>query len=176
VSRSELILTVGHSTRTAGAFTDLLRVHRVEGVADVRRFPMSRRHPHFSQAALETSLAADSIAYLHIPELGGRRTPRPDSVNTGWRHPSFRAYADYMATADFAHGLEALLAFAERRRVAVMCAEAQWWRCHRQLIADALVARGVDVGHIMSPTKVQPHELTPFARVEGPDVHYPGLI
>jgi uncharacterized protein (DUF488 family) len=171
-----LMLTVGHSTRTAREFTELLRAHDVGGIADVRRFPASRRHPHFSREALEMSLAADSVAYRHLPELGGRRTARPDSVNTGWQVAAFRAYADYMATDDFARGLDALLDFAGDRRVAVMCAEAQWWRCHRRLIADALVAGGIEVHHLMSPTKIQPHELTSFARVDGTDVTYPGLI
>jgi uncharacterized protein (DUF488 family) len=155
---------------------ELLRAHDVEGIADVRRFPASRRHPHFSRDALETSLTAESIAYRHLPELGGRRTSRPDSPNTAWQVAAFRGYADYMASGDFARGLDALLAFASHRRVAVMCAEAQWWRCHRRLIADALVARGIEVQHIMSPTRAQPHELTPFARLDGHDVTYPGLI
>jgi uncharacterized protein (DUF488 family) len=176
VPHSRVIVTVGHSTRTASEFRDLLRAHAVEGIADVRRFPMSRRHPHVSREALEQSLAADSVAYRHIPELGGRRAPRPDSLNTAWRLPSFRAYADHMASEEFARGLEALLTFAENRRVAIMCAEAQWWRCHRQLIADALVARGFDVRHIMSPTSAPPHALTSFARVEGGEVRYPGLL
>jgi uncharacterized protein (DUF488 family) len=171
-----LILTVGHSTRTAREFEDLLRAHEVNGIADVRRFPMSRRHPHFSRQALEASLASDSIVYRHIPELGGRRATQPDSVNTAWRHPSFRAYADHMATEEFARGLDVLLTLAENRRVAIMCAEAQWWRCHRQLIADALVARGIEVRHIMSAKSAPPHELTSFARVEGRDVRYPGLL
>jgi uncharacterized protein (DUF488 family) len=174
--QSRLLLTVGHSTRTAHDFLELLHAHGVEGIADVRRFPASRRHPHFSREALETSLAAESIAYRHVPELGGRRTSSPDSPNSGWQVAAFRAYADYMATDEFARGLAALLAFAEDRRVAVMCAEAQWWRCHRRLIADALVARGVEVRHIMSPANAPPHELTPFARVEGTHVSYPGLI
>jgi uncharacterized protein (DUF488 family) len=168
-----IVLTVGHSTRAAQEFSELLRAHDVEGIADVRRFPASRRHPHFSSEALAVSLAAEGVAYQHFPELGGRRTARPDSVNTGWEHPAFRAYADYMETADFARGLEALLEFAAGRRVAVMCAEAQWWRCHRRLIADALVARGIEVRHIMSPTRAPQHELTPFARVEGTTVRYP---
>lgn len=169
-------MTVGHSTRTAGQFIDLLQIHGVEGIADVRRFPGSRRYPHFSRESLEASLAAHRIAYCHIPELGGRRAPHHDSSNTGWRHPSFRAYADHMATDEFAGGLASLLAFAQDRRVAVMCAEAQWWHCHRQLIADALVVRGFDVRHIMSPTNAQPHELTSFARVAGSGVSYPGLL
>lgn len=176
LSVSPLILTVGHSTRTAREFTELLHAHDIEGLADVRRFPGSRRHPHFSRDALETSLTTESIAYRHLPELGGRRTSRPDSANTGWQVAAFRAYADYMASDDFARGLDALLAFASGRRVAVMCAEAQWWRCHRRLIADALVARGIEVRHIMSPTRAQPHELTSFARIDGNDVTYPGLI
>lgn len=155
---------------------DLLRAHGIQGIADVRRFPASRRHPHFSREALTASLPAESIAYSHIPELGGRRTARSDSVNTAWQHPSFRGYADHMATPEFARGLDALLAFAKTGRVAVMCAEAQWWRCHRQLIADALVARGISVEHIMSPTVVRSHELTSFARVENGEVGYPGLI
>jgi uncharacterized protein (DUF488 family) len=170
------ILTVGHSTRTAREFRDLLRAHGVEGIADVRRFPMSRRHPHFSRESLEASLASDAIAYRHLPELGGRRAPRADSVNSGWRNASFRAYADHMTTEEFARGLEALLTFAENRRVAIMCAEAQWWRCHRQLIADGLVVRGLQVFHIMSPTSAPPHALTSFARVEGSEVRYPGLL
>lgn len=170
-----VVLTVGHSTRTAIEFIELLRAHDVEGIADVRRFPASRRHPHFSSQALATSLAADGVAYRHFPELGGRRTAAAHSVNTGWEHPAFRAYADYMDTGDFARGLDALLEFAQGRRVAVMCAEAQWWRCHRRLIADALVARRIEVRHIMSSTTARPHELTSFARVEGIDVRYPGL-
>jgi uncharacterized protein (DUF488 family) len=176
VPRSHVLLTVGHSTRTASEFSDLLQAHGVEGIADVRRFPMSRRHPHFSREALEQSLSSDSVAYRHIPELGGRRAPQRDSVNTGWRNASFRAYADHMASKEFAHGLEALLTFAENRRVAIMCAEAQWWRCHRQLIADALVARGFGVLHIMSKTSASPHELTSFAQLEDGEVRYPGLL
>jgi uncharacterized protein (DUF488 family) len=176
VSSTQLIMTVGHSTRTAGEFRDLLHAHSVQGIADVRRFPASRRHPHFSREALTIALPADSIAYRHFPELGGRRAPRHDSLNTAWRHPSFRAYADHMATEEFARGFAALIAFAATCRIAVMCAEAQWWRCHRQLIADALVARGISVAHIMSPTAVQRHELTTFARVDAFGVTYPGLL
>ena len=167
-----LVLTVGHSTRDALAFSELLRAHEVEGIADVRRFPASRRHPHFSATALATSLAAGGVAYRHFPELGGRRTARADSINSAWQHPAFRAYADYMETAEFARGLEALIEFAGGVRVAVMCAEAQWWRCHRRLIADALVVRSIEVRHIMSPTTAPPHALTSFARVEGISVRY----
>jgi uncharacterized protein (DUF488 family) len=170
------VYTVGHSTRTAAEFLALLRGHGVGGIADVRRFPASRRHPHFSRDALAAALAASGLRYTHIPELGGRRQPTKHSVNSGWQSPSFRAYADYMATDAFNSGVETLLAMASAVPTAVMCAEAQWWRCHRQLIADALTARGAEVRHIMSPTAAPIHELTPFARVDGHNVTYPGLI
>jgi uncharacterized protein (DUF488 family) len=171
-----LVLTIGHSTRTAAEFLDLLAAHTVNGIADVRRFPMSRRHPHFSREALAAFLAEHRIDYRHFEELGGRRRPTAASPNGAWRHASFRAYADYMATDAFEKGIESLLALAPTHRLVIMCAEAQWWRCHRQLIADALVVRGVDVRHIMSRNDAAPHRLTPFARVDGESVSYPGLI
>jgi uncharacterized protein (DUF488 family) len=171
-----LILTVGHSTRTAAEFLDLLSAHAVEGIADVRRFPMSRRHPHFSRAALAALLAEHRIDYRHFEELGGRRRPNAASANTAWRNASFRAYADYMSTDAFQDAIGSLLALAAVHRVAIMCAEAQWWRCHRQLISDALVVRGIDVRHIMSRSEASAHQLTSFARVDGQAVSYPGLI
>jgi uncharacterized protein (DUF488 family) len=170
------VLTIGHSTRSADEFLALLRAHGVTGVADVRTIPKSRRHPHFSSEALAVFLPAHDIAYERFPGLGGLRKPRADSINSGWRHPSFRGYADHMGTREFGEALEALLAFAEKFFAAVMCAESQWWRCHRQLIADALLARGVAVGHIMSAARAPRHELTSFARLEGRDVRYPGLL
>jgi len=170
------IMTIGHSTRTADQFLSLLRAHGVTAVADIRTVPRSRRHPHFSREALARFLGANAIGYDHFPGLGGLRTPRPDSPNTGWRHPSFRAYADHMATEEFLAALEALIAFTRKFVPAVMCAEAQWWQCHRQLVADALVARGIDVRHIMSASSAPPHQLTPFARIDGQHVHYPGLV
>lgn len=170
------ILTIGHSTHTAERFLHLLEVHGVTFVADVRRFPYSRRHPHFSQEALQALLQEQGISYRHFPALGGRRRPEPDSPNTGWRHPSFRAYADYMRSEAFRESLLTLAGLAQTEVAAVMCAESQWWRCHRQLIADALVIRGVDVRHILSAAPPAPHELTPFARVEGTDISYPGLL
>jgi uncharacterized protein (DUF488 family) len=170
------IMTIGHSTRTAEAFLSLLEAHGVQAIADVRRIPKSRRHPHFAGEALERILARHGLAYAHFPGLGGLRKGAPDSSNAGWRHPSFRAYADYMGTSEFQQALESLLTFATKFPVAVMCAEAQWWRCHRQLIADALVARGIDVRHIMSAASAPVHELTSFARVEGTSVRYPGLL
>ena len=170
------LLTIGHSTRSAAEFVSLLKAHGVTGVADVRAFPRSRRHPHFSREALATLLASLDIAYEHFPGLGGMRKPRPDSPNSGWRHPSFRAYADHMASPEFRDALAALIRFAQNFLPVVMCAEAQWWQCHRQLVADALVARGIEVRHIMSASSAPPHQLTPFARIDGHDVHYPGLV
>ena len=171
-----VILTIGHSTRSADEFLSLLRAHGVTGVADVRTVPHSRRHPHFSQESLSLLLPAHGVSYEHIPALGGLRKPRRDSPNGGWRNAGFRGYADHMQTVEFSNGLEALLSFAEERFVAVMCAEAKWWQCHRQLIADALVARRLEVRHILSPGDAAPHALTPFARVHGVHVRYPALV
>jgi uncharacterized protein (DUF488 family) len=176
MSSAPRILTIGHSTRTADQFLALLQAHGVAAIADVRTVPRSRRHPHFSRDALASFLPAHGIAYEHFPGLGGLRKPLSDSPNTGWRHPSFRAYADHMASDEFHASLEALLGSAETSLTAVMCAESLWWQCHRQLIADALVARGVDVRHIMSPVSAPAHELTAFARVIGTEVRYPGLV
>jgi uncharacterized protein (DUF488 family) len=171
-----MILTVGHSTHTADEFLALLEAYDVNGVADVRKIPRSRRHPHFASEPLAAFLASHGIEYLHLPALGGLRRPRPDSPNGGWRHPAFRGYADYMQTTEFAAALDMLVEFARARRVAIMCAEAKWWQCHRQLIADALVARQVEVRHILSRREAPRHELTPFARVAGDVVQYPALV
>lgn len=168
------VWTVGHSTRTLAALVALLRAHGIARVADVRTLPRSRRHPQFDRAALPAGLAAAGIAYVHLPALGGLRRPRPDSVNLGWRHPGFRGYADHMATAEFAGGLAALEALARAERVAVLCAEAAAWRCHRALLADALVARGHEVRHIVAAGRAEPHALAAFARVEDGRVTYPG--
>ena len=170
------LMTIGHSTRPAEEFLALLTAHDVTAIADVRSIPRSRRHPHFSRDALASFLPERGIGYEHFPGLGGLRKPRADSPNTGWRHPSFRAYADHMASDEFRRSLEALLVSAEKSLTAVMCAESQWWKCHRQLIADALVARGVEVRHIMSTGRAPVHELTSFARVTGAEVRYPGLL
>ncbi len=173
------IWTIGHSTRTLDELVHLLRGHGITQLADVRTVPKSRRHPHFARESLSTSLPQHGIAYRHFPALGGLRKPRRDSANTAWQNDSFRGYADYMQTAAFAAGLDDLLAWAKESAggTVVMCAEAVWWRCHRQLIADALVARGVPVRHILSDTSAPPHTLTSFARV-GDDggVTYPGLV
>lgn len=169
-----VVYTVGHSTLPLDRFLTLLRAHGVALVADVRQFPASRRHPHFVRVALGEALAAAGIGYAWLPALGGRRRPRPDSPHVAWRNPGFRAYADHMDTAEFSVSLEELLALARARPTAILCAEAIPWRCHRQLVADALVARGVAVRHILSPDDAGPHRLTPFARVEGERVVYDG--
>jgi uncharacterized protein (DUF488 family) len=173
------IWTVGHSTRSAEEFLAHLQAHAINGLADVRAFPNSRRHPHFGRERLRVFLAAANIEYRHFPALGGLRKPRADSQNGAWRNQSFRGYADHMQTAEFAEAIDAMLDFGRDRRVAVMCAEALWWQCHRMLIADALVVRDVEVLHIMSTSggsAAQPHTLTPFARPDGRLVLYPALL
>lgn len=160
-----MVLTVGHSTRTLADFLGLLQAHCVRYVADVRRFPASRRYPHFDREALGVALARAGIGYVWMPDLGGRRTPRPDSRNTRWRNPSFRGYADYMETPAFREAIGRLEALAGVHLTAVMCAEAVWWRCHRSLIADYLTARGAAVRHIVDRQKTEPHRYTEPARV-----------
>jgi uncharacterized protein (DUF488 family) len=152
----------------------LLKAHGVEMLLDVRTVPRSRHNPQFNRETLAESLQAAGIEYRHMAALGGLRHPRADSRNTGWRNASFRGYADYMQTAEFARALDELVGLAEEHRVAVMCAEAVPWRCHRSMIADALAARGVTVEHILTPTRRDAHVLTSFAQVEGTRVTYPG--
>jgi uncharacterized protein (DUF488 family) len=160
------IWTVGHSTRTATDFIALLTVNGIEALADVRRFASSRKFPQFNQAELSESLLSAGVAYLHLPELGGRRQPRADSSNTAWRNRSFQGYADYMETDEFRAGIDKLLKLAARKRTAVMCAEAVWWRCHRSLIADYLKSRGIDVVHIMDANTLSPHPYTSAAKLK----------
>ena len=145
-------------------------------MADVRKIPASRRHPHFGATSLEDSLRASGIAYQHFPDLGGHRRPRPDSPNTAWRNDSFRGYADYMMTPEFREALSRLEDLASRQRTAFMCAEAVWWRCHRGLIADALKAEGHDVIHILAPGKSETHPYTPAARIVDGQLSYAGLL
>lgn len=165
------VLTVGHSTRTAEEFLHLLRSGWAERLVDVRRFPHSPRQPQFGQESLPGVLGEEGIGYVHMPGLGGRRKPLPGSPNAGWRNSSFRGYADHMATAEFAEDFERLLELCEREQACLMCSEAVWWRCHRRMIADALVVRGVAVEHVLGEGRSQSHELTPFAAVvdEGGD-------
>jgi uncharacterized protein (DUF488 family) len=168
------VWTVGHSTRPIEQFLALLAEHSIERLVDVRTVPRSRHNPQFNRDALPAALESVGIAYSHVKELGGLRHARKDSPNTGWRNASFRGFADYMLTPEFEQALDGLVALAGRERAAIMCAEAVPWRCHRSLIADALTARGTGVMHIMGPGRSQPHTLTPFARVEGTRVTYPG--
>ena len=151
----------------------LLEGHRIQCLADVRVHPGSRRLPHFNQQSLAAELPAHGIAYEHLRALGGRRRPAPDSPNAGWESEAFRGYADHMRSAEFWEGLEALERLARAKPTAVMCAEAVWWRCHRRLIADALVVRGWRVRHISASGPVSEHELTPFAVVDGAHLSYP---
>jgi uncharacterized protein (DUF488 family) len=169
------VFTIGHSTRPIDEFISLLTAHGAQRLVDVRTIPQSRHNPQFGREQLSASLEQAGIPYTHMPGLGGLRRPRKDSTNTGWRNASFRGYADYMQTREFEENLDRCVALATQEQVALMCAEAVPWRCHRSLIADALLARGVDVGEIASATDVRPHALTPWARVDGTKVTYPGL-
>ena len=170
-----MIFTIGHSTHSADTFLALLRMHGVTQLADVRTMPMSRRHPHFNRDSLEKFLAASGIRYRHLGGLGGLRKPKRDSTNTAWKHPSFRGYADYMETEAFERAFRELVVFASAGPTAVMCAEAVWWRCHRQLLADALLVHGVRVWHIVG-AGVKPHEMNAFARIRDGKVIYPALL
>jgi uncharacterized protein (DUF488 family) len=170
------IYTIGHSTRPLDEFIALLAAHGIGRLMDIRSVPRSRRHPHFSSDELSVSLGEAGILYRHSPALGGMRKPRSDSRNTAWRVEGFRGYADYMETGAFRGALEELVAFANAAPTAIMCAEAVWWRCHRQLVADALVARGIEVRHITSATSAPVHTLTDFAEVTGGLVAYRRLI
>jgi uncharacterized protein (DUF488 family) len=168
-----LIRTIGHSTRPVETLIEMLKAHGVKRLVDVRTIPRSRHNPQFNSDTLAAALDRAGIAYTHMKELGGLRHTRKDSPNTGWRNTSFRGYADYMQTAEFVRAVETLIEAADREPIAVMCAEAVPWRCHRSLIADALTVRGYPVEHIMSLDKTQPHSLTPFAKVAGIDITYP---
>ena len=162
------LFTIGHSTRTWAEFIALLKAWKIEGLVDVRTLPRSRAFPWFTWQRMAHALPKAGITYAHIPALGGLRRFRKDSVNTGWRNARFRAYADFMQTAGFEAGLRQLNEMRKKRRVCVMCSEALWWRCHRRMIADAEVARGIPVKHIMSATSAPQHELTAFAVVKKP--------
>lgn len=168
------VWTVGHSTLPIEDFVHLLASQRIDVVADVRRFPASRRHPQFNRDQMERSLAEAGVRYASFQELGGRRDARPDSDNTGWRNASFRGYADYMETSAFEAGVDRLKEIARGARVAVMCAEALWWRCHRSLIADYFTTSGARVLHIGGDGKVTQHELRPPAKIVNGRLAYPG--
>lgn len=169
-----MLFTIGHSTRSLEELASMLKAHGVGTLADVRTIPRSRRVPQFNAETLGRDLRRWEIEYVPLPELGGLRKPRADSINLGWRNASFRGYADYMQTPEFEAGLERLIQIAQARPTAIMCAEAVPWRCHRSLIADAMLARGWCVSDIMGPHSAKPHRLTDFAKVEQTKVTYPG--
>jgi uncharacterized protein (DUF488 family) len=170
------IWTVGHSTRDGEELGQILKSHEIEVLIDVRTFPGSRRYPQFNKAELAGSLSKIRIDYKHEPRLGGRRTPRTDSHNTAWRNAQFRGYADHMETEEFQNGVRELLELSANARVAVMCAEAVWWRCHRSLIADYLKAEGHEVIHIIDEVKTEEHPFTSAARVMDGRLSYRGLL
>ena len=170
------VWTVGHSTRSGEEFAQILKAHGIQVLVDVRSFPGSRRYPQFNRATLAESLQEVGIEYKHEPRLGGRRTPRKDSHNTAWKNASFRAYADHMESEEFRNGVKDLLELAKTARVAVMCAESLWWRCHRSLIADYLKAEDHSVIHILSENKTEEHPFTSAARIVDGELSYRGLI
>jgi uncharacterized protein (DUF488 family) len=167
------VFTIGHSTRPIAEFIDLLRGHGIRQLLDIRTIPKSRRNPQFNTDSLAALLAAAGISYVHMKDLGGLRHPTRDSINLGWRNASFRGYADYMQTPAFAEALDRAIQLAETAPTALMCAEAVPWRCHRSLVADALVVRGIRVLEIISAAEPKEHALTPFAHVRGARVTYP---
>jgi uncharacterized protein (DUF488 family) len=169
----ERIFTIGHSNRPIGEFIDLLRRHGIGCVLDIRTVPKSRHNPQFGQDELPASLKAAGIEYRYLRGLGGLRRPRKDSINAGWHNESFRGYADYMQSQEFADNVQTVIDIGHATPSALMCAEAVPWRCHRSLVADALAVRGVDVAHITGPSAPRPHKLTPFAVVEGTRITYP---
>jgi uncharacterized protein (DUF488 family) len=168
------IFTIGHSNRPIEELLRMLDAHGVGRVADIRTIPRSRHNPQFNADTLAESLRGAGIDYVPMKELGGLRRSKSDSINTGWKNVSFRGFADYMQTPEFAEGIDSLIKIASEKTTAIMCAEAVPWRCHRSLVADALVARGIEVEHILSATRSQPHAITAFARVHGTEITYPG--
>jgi uncharacterized protein (DUF488 family) len=168
------IFTIGHSTRPIGEFLEMLQAHGIRRLVDVRTIPRSAHNPQFNREDLARALHSRGLHYCHMPGLGGLRHPRRDSINTAWRTASFRGYADYMQTPEFTENLETLIELGEQEMTAVMCAEAVPWRCHRSLIADALLVRGIDATEIVSATRTTPLSVHPWAKVEGKLVTYPG--
>lgn len=166
-------MTIGHSTRTAKEFIRLLKGHQVRRLVDVRSIPRSRHNPQFNRSELSRALHSSRLHYRYMPGLGGFRHARRDSPNAGWHNASFRGFADYMQTPEFSENLDELITLAKSERIAIMCAEAVPWRCHRSLIADALLARGIEVQEITSATRVQRHTLTPWGKITGRQVTYP---
>ncbi len=173
VDQKTLVYTIGHSTRPISEFIEIINGYAIKNVADVRTIPKSRHNPQFNEDMLRESLKSVNVLYLHIKGLGGLRPTRKDSPNTAWRNASFRGFADYMQTVEFEENLEKLMETAKKRVTAIMCAEAVPWRCHRSLIGDALLIRGVLVIHIMGIASSRNHTLTPWAEVKGKKITYP---
>lgn len=168
------ILSIGHSTRPLDQFVALLRAHGIHTLLDIRSIPRSRRNPQYDQVALQQAIEADGLVYKHLPALGGHRRAREDSPNKGWLNPAFQGYADYMQTGAFEQGLcELLESNRAEGPLVIMCAEAVPWRCHRWMVADALVARGTPVVHILGPGRTRAHQLNPMVRMEGALLRYP---
>jgi uncharacterized protein (DUF488 family) len=168
-----IIMTIGHSTRPVKEFIRLLKAHQVRRLVDVRTIPRSRHNPQFNRSQLSPALHSARLHYTYMPGLGGFRHARPDSLNAGWHNASFRGFADYMQTSEFRNNLDKLIGLAKSERSAIMCAEAVAWRCHRSLIADALLARGIEVQEITSATRTRPHTLTAWGKITGKQVTYP---
>ncbi len=173
---SPLVLTIGHSTRTLGEFIELIKAHGATRVVDVRTVPRSRHNPQFNKGSLQGVLKKAGLGYVHLPGLGGLRHAKRESINEGWHNASFRGYADYMQTPEFEESLNGLIRLANREQIVLMCAEAVPWHCHRSLIADALLVRGIRTEDIMSSTRRQVHALTPFAKVRGTRITYPAEV
>ena len=176
VEQEVCVYTIGHSTRSADEFNEILNAHKIKNLVDVRSFPGSRRYPHFNQANLAASLHEVDISYHHFASLGGRRRPLPNSKNAAWTNPSFRAYADYMESDSFQDGVSGLLEIARIDLTAIMCAEAVWWRCHRGLISDYLMASGTKVIHIVDANRSEVHPYTSAARIIDGTLSYEGLL
>ncbi len=169
------VYTIGHSTRSSEEFLRILHKFDIELLADIRTVPRSRRNPQYDQESLKQTLEGDAIEYIHLRELGGLRRAKKDSINTAWENASFRGYADYMQTPEFAAAVAKLIALAGEKKTVIMCAEAVPWRCHRSLVGDALLVRGVEVQDILSETNSRPHKITPWARVDGLQITYPKI-
>ena len=170
------IWTVGHSTRTAQDFNQILKSHKIATLVDVRSFPGSRRYPHFNREELLRSLLSSGVDYHHLPSLGGRRSSTRDSKNTAWKNASFRAYADHMESVEFKNGIKELLQISAQKRTTIMCAEALWWRCHRSLISDYLKASGIEVIHVADERRTEAHPYTTAARIVKGRLSYEGLF
>ncbi len=176
LARKTVIFTVGHSTRQTPEFLELLKCYEIKNVVDIRTIPKSRHNPQFNGDVLEKSLKEAGIEYLHLKGLGGLRHPLKDSQNTAWKNASFRGFADYMQTEEFKENIENLIRISEEKTTAVMCAEAVPWRCHRSLIGDALLIRGIQVRHIINAHSIKDHTLTPWAKVANKSITYPADI